>query len=138
MILQTSLSLFSKELTDGESNYWLMVMDEWTVPEMRYAFDNWNRNGRYFPKPKDIIEQIEAFRLSKSRYGNPACDDLCRSRHGRGYGKEDIIWLMDRYLAKRKAIGNRTLKDGEVNNLLDELDNKRGEAPAWRQSDEAQ
>jgi hypothetical protein len=135
MVLQTSLNLFSKELTEAETNFWLMLMDEWSVNEMRYAFDNWNRNGRFFPKPKDIIEQIEAYRLSvKGKYGHPTCDAQCRERHDKGYGAEDMLWLYNRYLAKKDSMPNRPMNDTEIDGLLDELDTKRGRKPAWRQA----
>jgi hypothetical protein len=132
MILQTSLNLFSKELSEGESNFWISLLDDWTVSEMRYAFDNWNSNGRYFPKPKEIVELVEAYRLSGQKVGYPGCDAECKSRHWRGYGKGDMIWLWERYTQQRKIVGNRSLTDAEVEVLMKELDVKRGAVPAWR------
>ena len=66
-ILKTSQLLFSKEMPDEEQNYWLSVMDPISVAGWRYAFENWNRNGRFFPKPKDILELVDAYKLSKTR-----------------------------------------------------------------------
>lgn len=134
MILQTSLNLFSKELTEGESNFWLSLLDEWTVAAMRYAFDNWNRNGRFFPKPKDILEQIEAYRLTQSmKYGHPTCDSLCRARHGQGYGSADMWNLFESYRKKIQAAqAHVPMTDELMDELLDKVDKKRGGSPEWR------
>jgi hypothetical protein len=132
LILKTSQALFSKELTEPEFQFWTTVLDEHSVAALRYAFENWNRNGRYFPKPKDIIELMDAYKMSKAQYGHPTCDDLCKSRHFKGYGTEDMVWLFDRYFAKRKALGNRVLNESEVGALMDELDVRRGKPPVWR------
>jgi len=50
---------------------WTQFLEPFSVAAVRYAFDNWNRNGRFFPKPKDIIEQVEAYKLSREPKGLP-------------------------------------------------------------------
>lgn len=52
--------------------------------------------------------------------------------HGQGYGEADIKYLLNRYVLTRDALPNRPLTDGEINGILDDLDKKRGSAPAWR------
>lgn len=130
-LLKTHQALFGKDLSDDEARVWLGVMRDFSIIELRYAFDNWARNGKFFPKPKDIIELCDAFRLSHpSNFGYPNCDDLCKSRHWRGYGENDVKWLLRRYFEERKKPQPMTAEQ-----LLEELDSKReGGAPEWRRA----
>ena len=110
------------------------MLDQCGVNELRYAFENWNRNGRFFPKPKDILELVEAYRLSQTRKQvDNRCDAECKSRHGKGYGEQDMLWLFKKYIEKRGQIG-RALNKSEIFSLLDELDKHRGWSPEWRKS----
>jgi hypothetical protein len=102
---------------------------------LRFAFDNWNRNGRYFPKPKDVLEQVEVYRqtVPKNKYGYPDCDAICKAQHGKGYSGEDILWLWKRYNDMLATLPNRAMTEAEVDGLLRELDSRRkGGAPEWR------
>ena len=38
-------------------------MDPISVSAWGFAFDNLNRNSRFFPKPKDVLEEIQAFKI---------------------------------------------------------------------------
>ena len=124
-MLQTCQGLFARELTDEEAGFWAGFMREYSLAELQFAFDNWNRNGRFFPKPKDIAEQCDVYRMkARQRAGYPECDAECKSRHGRGYGINDVNWLLKRYFADPSQ---------DPNKLLKELDSKReGGAPEWR------
>jgi hypothetical protein len=125
-ILKTCQLLFSKDLSEPEMDYWISLMDGISVSVWRQAFDNWQRNGRFFPKPKDILELCEI-------YGDKAKPTrIVFPHHGEGYGSADIDWLWKAYANKRSCVNHRALNDEEVNALLDELDKKRGHSPAWR------
>ena len=132
-LLQTCLSLFAKELTAQETQFWKEFLTSYSTESLKYAFDNWNRNGRFFPKPKDITELVEAYELTrkKEKLGYPGCDSECKARHEKGYGGNDMVWLFSRYLSERKNV-NRALNKREIFALLDELDKWRGKAPEWR------
>lgn len=47
------------------------------LADLRYAFENWNRNGRFFPKPKDISDLCEAYRMSLANQQNPIGCSRC-------------------------------------------------------------
>ena len=63
-LLKTCQSLFAKDLSEEELQFWKQFLTQFSLQELRYAFDNWNRNGRWFPKPKDIGDQCEAYRIA--------------------------------------------------------------------------
>lgn len=57
--------MFAKDLDEGELKFWRDFMGGYSIAELRFAFENWQRNGRFFPKPKDIAEQCEAYRVGE-------------------------------------------------------------------------
>jgi hypothetical protein len=138
-MLKTCRGMFAKELTDEEVRVWNDFLREYSLPELRYAFENWVRNSRFFPKPKDIVDLVEAFRVTqKDRSGYPGCDDQCKSRHFRGYGENDVKWLMKRCEMMKDMTDPQATKrmtESEIEQLLSELDSKReGGAPEWRRN----
>ncbi len=53
-------------------------MDPISVSAWGFAFDNLNRNSRFFPKPKDVLEQIEAFKIGATvRFEACGLDGCC-------------------------------------------------------------
>ena len=64
ILLKTCQALFAKDLTDEETDFWAKLLQPIDVPALRFAFDNWNRSGQFFPKPADILEQVKAFNMS--------------------------------------------------------------------------
>lgn len=82
---------------------------------------HWLRNGEYMnvrpqSKPTSTLN----------------CDAECKSRHGKGYHMNDIIWLFDRYTRKKDSLPQRPMTDCEISSLLEELDYHRGRKPEWR------
>ena len=53
-------------LTDGEIKGWRNFLQEFSLSELRYAFESWERNNRWFPKKADIRELCEAYRMSET------------------------------------------------------------------------
>lgn len=66
-LLKTTQGLFAKDLSEEEVKFWLDFLKPFSLAELRYAFENWHRNGRFFPKPKDVSDLVEAYRMSHVR-----------------------------------------------------------------------
>ena len=63
-LLQTCQALFSKDLSDEESSFWAKMLEAIPLHLLRQAFENWQRNGRFFPKPKEILDLIESYKVT--------------------------------------------------------------------------
>lgn len=119
--------LFSRVLTTEEFEIWKGIIGNLPRSALNYAFDNWQRNGRFFPKPKDILDLVAAYDLSRTPTGGPRF-----SEHGQGYNEGDILALWK--LVSAKSIReNRKLTEAEIWELLDQIDAQRpGGAPIFR------
>lgn len=40
---------------------WQVILRNCSDPAIVWAFENWNRNGKFFPKPSEIMELVHAF-----------------------------------------------------------------------------
>lgn len=107
-----------------------MDLNRYSEEAIKFAFEEHRLLAMYFPVPGQIIDLCRTWQPPQQFVHG--CDAECRSRHGRGYGTEDVIWLLKRYGEVRESLPNSRLTDGEINKLYDELDQKRGQAPAWR------
>ena len=106
--LKTQQSMHGKTLTENELRVWTEFLDCFADREIEYAFSNWTRNGKFFPKPADIRELIEAYRES-----NRPTFHLESPRHT-GFGKVQVLALWE--LVNRrydKLTGRRPLKRGD-------------------------
>lgn len=129
--LRIQLETFpQKELTPAEIARWGLDLNRYSEEAIKFAFEEHRLLAMYFPVPGQIIELCKTWQPPEAY--KPGCDSECRDRHGRGYGESDVLWLLKRYFAVRGSLPNRGLTDGEINKLYDELDQKRGQAPAWR------
>src|SRR3954470_14690403 len=83
-LLKEHLSIFPSkaELMEMEIEHWHHDLSQHRVEAIEFAFDNWRRNGRFFPVFADIIELCEAWEPTER--AKPVCSDECVSRHGRG------------------------------------------------------
>lgn len=120
----------SKELEAEEIENWHKDLSAFPVEAIEQAFDAWRRNGHWFPVYVDIINLCAAYK-PEPKY-RPGCDAICKARHGQGYNQVDIKWLYDLYLDKKATLPNRPMTEAEVEDLLAQLDKKRGRSPAWR------
>jgi hypothetical protein len=163
--LQETADIFSKELTDSDLKVWGGILSEFGQPAIEWAFDNWNRNGAFFPKPTEILQLIHTFGGSSENQvklcglchdgfviSNPnakpsdyimhrcpclqaaiaaakvAVKAVYRSRYGRGYHGNDLMWL---WKERQKSKGPWT--EAMYYAALDRLDKIRsGGAPEWR------
>lgn len=120
----------SKELFTDEIQRWYRDLDVYPLGSIEWAFENWRRNGSFFPVPSDILSQCSVWAPTT---GQSVCDQECQSHHGRGYGEPDVLWLWKAFSTKRAEV-ERSLTGSEVEALLVELDTKRKNVPAWRKT----
>jgi len=127
-LLKTSQAIFSKDLAPEEIQFWKNFLQPFGLPEIEYAFENWNRNGRYFPKPAEIKELIESYRESK----RPAYRLQAPPMPG-GFGKVEILalWgLVNKRVEEFKKSGQPyiPLTDDEITELCQQVAAKRDAA----------
>jgi hypothetical protein len=116
-----------KELDPSEVEHWLTDLDRFSTTAIDYAFDNWRRNGMFFPVYKVIIEVCEAWQPAGEAW---KCSQECQREHGKGYHWNDMKWLFKRM--QQEIAANRPINSAA---LLSELDGKRADGPpAWRRA----
>ncbi len=121
--------LFSRVLTVEEIQVWKGFLETYSASAIEYAFENWQRNGHFFPKPAQILELIRAYHIQhRSDYVQHY------EHHGEGYGETDVLILWKMYQAMSAQVGGRKLTKKEKAALMDELDKKRESVPEWRRS----
>jgi hypothetical protein len=118
-----------KDLTREEVDRWVMDLSGYRQEAIEFAFDNWRRNGNFFPVPSDILSLCDAW-MPKEQ-GARGCSKECKSRHGKGYGENDVLFMMREYM-KQRAVVNRALDEQEWGAILVKLDKVRGGAPEFR------
>jgi len=67
VILRTCQKIFQKELNEDETKFWAKLMEPIPVNALRYAFDTWNNGAEFFPRPKNILDLVVAYNLSKPK-----------------------------------------------------------------------
>lgn len=112
--------LFSRTLTVEEAQVWKDFLASYSSAAIEYAFENWQRNGHFFPKPAAILELIRAFHLH-NRQAQPTRYE----HHGEGYGEGDMLVLWKMFMKKYPKPLNRRLTEGERAQLLKELDARK-------------
>ncbi len=123
---KTSL-LFARTLEPGEWQIWGKFLEDVPDRAVEYAFSNWQKNGRFFPKPKDILDLVAAFEI-----GRDGTTRISFEHYGKGYGGGDFKALWKMVSAKSIGLG-RKLTEPEIWEALGEIDKKRpGGAPAFR------
>lgn len=130
-----------KELTAEEIEHWHQDLSPFPAAGIKWAFDNWRRNGRFFPVYGDILDQCVAWQPPEP-VDPTGCNAECKRRHWTGYGESPFKGLHDvtrlnelvrRKIQTEKRTADQSFTDAEINGLLDELDTMRGNAPMWRQ-----
>ena len=130
LLLKEHLAIFPSkpELTDAEIEHWHRDLTPYPLQAIDWAFDNWRKNGHFFPVPSDILDQCQAWAPAT---GKTLCDPECKRRHGKGYGENDMLWLWNRHAKEREKLG-RALTKNEWDGLYAELDVSRGGPPEYR------
>lgn len=62
--LDRTRRLFSRELSVEEVGIWKKLLESFPSKGIEQAFENYQREGKFFPKPKDIIERIEDWKAA--------------------------------------------------------------------------
>ena len=162
-ILTTCQQMFSKDLSDDEVAYWKNFLKQFSMIEIRYAFEHWNSHERWFPKPKDISDLCDAYRLLVANIQfSPGCHrcnwDAFYETKKAGY-KERVVaqcpCVQNPSLREQQPLHNGTgygTNDmlwmfkrmqqvyaagdtPDTEELLNELDRKRPDgAPEWRKN----
>jgi len=115
--------LFSRSLTVEEAQVWKDFLSSYPSSAIEYAFENWQRNGHYFPKPAQILELIRAYHVEhRSDYVERY------EHHGEGYNEADVIALMKLYREKYPVKLTRYLTYEQRQDLIDELDRRKATA----------
>jgi hypothetical protein len=115
-LLAKAAVLFSKELTEELVLLWDSILASCSVEECEYAMDQWMRNGKFFPKPANVLELVETYR-DGNRYRNPPRYE----NQGKGYGEADVL-ILAKLHGKRRAHLQGPLSDKDLADLVDELD----------------
>lgn len=116
-------------ITESEVVDWHHDLTPFSLEAIEYAFDAHRRNAIFFPMNAQILDLCISYDPPGTKVVSTArCDIVCKSRHGKGYGEEDMkrLWgYVERELAKGDTL--------DMDALLNELDSKRpGGAPEFR------
>jgi hypothetical protein len=121
-LMRTGL-LFSRSLTVEEAQVWKDFLSSYPSLAIEYAFENWQRNGHYFPKPAQILELIRAYSIEhRSDYVHRY------EHHGEGYSAADVILLWKIFHEKYPDPLTKSLTYEQRQDLIDELDRRKAAA----------
>lgn len=131
-LLKEHLAIFPSkaELTQEEYEHWHGDLGRFSIQAIEYAFEEWRRNGHFFPVYDDILQLCKAWQPNSIR---KRCGDECESRHGKGYGTADVLKLWQMHTTARQQLG-RQLTEEEWEGLYGALDHWRGGAPEFRKT----
>ena len=118
-----------KELSAEEIARWEKDLSDYRLEAIEWAFDNWRRNGNWFPVPSDIISLCDSWMPAEQVARG--CTKECKERHHKGYGETDVLKIWNLFNAKRAQV-NRELTTPEWEAIFVEVDKVRGGAPEWR------
>lgn len=128
-LLRVQVETFpNKVLSAEEIGRWQADLEPYLMEAVEWAFDNWRRNGHFFPVPGDIIDQCDAWTPAIQQ---GLCAPECKARHGKGLWENDIVWLWKAFSKKRAEV-DRALTEDEKQEVLAALDVFRGGPPEYR------
>jgi hypothetical protein len=126
-LIHKTAQLYARILTPEELEIWRKILEPLPQKALLYAFDNWQRNGRFFCKPIDILDLVDVYKRGLTPSVMPRYE-----HHGEGYNEGDMLALWKLVSAESIAL-KRKLTQGEIWKLLGEVDKKRPSgAPAFR------
>ena len=134
VLIQESAEQFHVELENDKFQRWLRDLARYPLTAIEFAFEKWHLGGRFFPQPADIIELCKAWEPNIPQYVE-GCDALCKARHGKGYSGIDMKYLcslIGKKIMAEKRRSDQKFTEAEIDALLDQLDDKRGQSPDWR------
>ena len=74
--LNKTCLLYTRTLDPSEIEVWRKFLECEPPQAVVAAFENWQRNGRYFPRPHDILELVAAYKVERQKQFIPCgqCD----------------------------------------------------------------
>jgi len=78
--------------------------------------EQWMRNGKFFPRPANILELVEVYRDGNRYRPVPRYPN-----QGKGYGEADVL-ILSKLHQKRREHLQGPLSDSDLAALVDELD----------------
>jgi hypothetical protein len=63
-------SVFNRELSEQDFETWQKLLGNYPLEAISWAFENWSRNGKMFPKPANILELIGAWAVTNKAGGD--------------------------------------------------------------------
>ena len=131
--LQKMLDAFPSKgrITAEEISDWYRDLTPFSGQAIEYAFESHRRCGLFFPLYGQIINLCVSYSPpDQDVISTERCDSLCKLRHGRGYGGNDMMWMFKR-MEQVYAKGDTP----DTEELLNELDRKRPDgATEWRKN----
>ncbi len=115
-LLGKAALLFSKELTEELILLWDSILANCLAEECEYAMEQWMRNGKFFPRPANILELVEVYRDGNRYRPVPRYPN-----QGKGYGEADVL-ILSKLHQKRREHLQGPLSDSDLAALVDELD----------------
>lgn len=117
--LTVQTRIHGKDMTVEEAEVWKKKLSHYSDSAIEYAFEAWERNGKFFPKPAEIIELIDAHNQSHlaplPRYEN----------HGGGLNEKDVLAMYKLFLERwPKPIGRKLTQD-EKDQFLSDFHQRR-------------
>ena len=99
------------------------------VQAIEWAFDTWGKTAEKLPTLSNILKLLETWH---GDHVEERCD--CSHLHGRGYGWNDIKWLLKQ---RRTSAARWSISDWE--GVFADLDKQReGGSPEWRKGPQGQ
>lgn len=101
------------------------------VDAIEWALDTWGRNAKVLPTLCDLRPMMQTWLFPSSG------DCECKGQHYKGYGINDVMWLVKKRMMGAEKSVKWSLAQWEE--LFTELDNKRSDgAPGWRTTSSGQ
>lgn len=71
--LLLTAALWNKTLEDEDLGYWKGLLEPYPIAAIKYAFDNWRRNGHKFPYPAVILQLLASWKETQPRVEFHSC-----------------------------------------------------------------
>lgn len=78
ILLNEQASLRGKKLSEDDFKAWEKFLAPLPAMALQEAFDNWSRNGAYFPQPKNILDLVAAYKVERRIKFQPCGQDTCQ------------------------------------------------------------
>lgn len=112
-----------KPMSGERMDQLLADLGPYPVAAIDWALDSWARNAKVLPALADLLQLVRTWHIEQEP---EKCE--CRHLHGRGYGKNDILWLW-----KKRQSSAKPWTEADYETAMQELDKQRaGGAPVFR------